>query len=197
MFSSSCFRWSRGPSFNRSSSICRRPESHACFFLFPFLFLWRCRFFRVIFASLPFLLFLVRRVRRTCFSFQVVIFYLVITGWIFLYHLLWEFNQKFNHVIKRVNPPSTLHPIPFLNPSSRRSVNQPSSHSVSHFVEFLTAADQVGMDRSCAWAWSNSTMHLPWDSKGDSTRVLLTNKKYIYCKPSERSVLSLQPERVL
>ena len=39
LFSSSCFRWSRGPSFNRPS-ICRRPDRHTRFFFPPF-----CLFF--------------------------------------------------------------------------------------------------------------------------------------------------------
>ena len=75
-----CFRWSRGPSFDRPS-ICRRSDSHTCFFLsfFPFfLFIWRCRFFRVFSRFL-----LVWRVRRTFFPSGWCFFYLVTTGWIF------------------------------------------------------------------------------------------------------------------
>ena len=41
--------------FNRPS-ICWRPDSHTCFFflfLFSLLFIWRCRFFRVFFCTIP------------------------------------------------------------------------------------------------------------------------------------------------
>ena len=49
--------------------------------LLVFLFLWRCRFFRVLLYHYRFLF--LRRVRRTFFSFQMVFFYFVTTGWIF------------------------------------------------------------------------------------------------------------------
>ena len=46
------------------------------------LFVWRCRFFRVFFLY-HFRFLFVWRVRRTFFSFRMVFFYLVTTGWIF------------------------------------------------------------------------------------------------------------------
>ena len=47
-FSSLCFRCSRGPSFNRPS-ICRRPDSHTCFF---FSFLHEMSLFPSIFSTI-------------------------------------------------------------------------------------------------------------------------------------------------
>ena len=80
-FSSSlCFlRCSRGLPFNRPS-ICRRPDSHTCFFFF-LLFIWRCRFFRVFFVPLP----LSPCMESTSYviSFRMVFFCLVTTGCIF------------------------------------------------------------------------------------------------------------------
>ena len=68
------------PSFNRPS-ICRRPDSHTCFFLsFFHFFIWRRRFFRVFFV--PFPLSLCMESTSYVLSFQMVFFYLVTTGWI-------------------------------------------------------------------------------------------------------------------
>ena len=50
-----------------------------CFSLF--LFPWRCRFFRVFFVRLPF--YLCMKSASYVFSFRIVFFYLVTTGWIF------------------------------------------------------------------------------------------------------------------
>ena len=80
-FWSLSFHRSRGPSFNRPS-ICRRLNSHTCYFppppfvylemsLFPSIFGYHSRFLYV------------WRVRRTVLSFRIVFFYLVTTGWIF------------------------------------------------------------------------------------------------------------------
>ena len=81
-FSSLCFHWSRGPSFNNSSK-CRRPDSHKCLYILIFsfclfgdvaffeYFLYHCRFF------------FVWSLRRNVFSSRMVSFYLVTTGWIF------------------------------------------------------------------------------------------------------------------
>ena len=94
-FSSLCFHRSRGPSFNRSS-ICRPPDSRTCFFLFSFLIIWRCRFFRVFFVPLPFSLCM--ESTSHVFPFRIVFFYLVATSWIFDISLC---ENSINHSINR------------------------------------------------------------------------------------------------
>ena len=70
-----------GHSFNRPS-ICRRPDSHTCFFLFvPFVSLEMSFFpIRVFFVPLPFSLCM--ESTPYVLSFRMVFFYLVTTGWI-------------------------------------------------------------------------------------------------------------------
>ena len=67
--------------FNRSSiycTVCTRPDSHACFFLFFLLFIVRCLFFRVFFVPLPY------NTTSYVFPSRTVFFYLVTTScWIF------------------------------------------------------------------------------------------------------------------
>ena len=60
-----------------------RSDSHTCFFGFfflSFLFIWRCRFFRVFFPLSPCM---DCRLRCTFFPSGWCVFYLVTTGWIF------------------------------------------------------------------------------------------------------------------
>ena len=105
-FSSLCFlRGSRGFSFNRPPSICRRPDSHTCFFvsylemsLFPSIF---CTI-----AAFPLNAF-EWSVRRTFFPSEcwMVFFYLVTTGWIFDTSLLLCDNS----MIQSIHIPTYLH----------------------------------------------------------------------------------------
>ena len=67
--------------------ICRRPDSHTCFFGGGFLlFLWRCRFFLFFFPSIfctIAVFFCMESSTSYVLSFRVVFFYLVTTGWTF------------------------------------------------------------------------------------------------------------------
>ena len=58
------------------SSICMRPDSHTCFFLFPFFL--ETSLFTSIFVPLPFSLCM--ESTSHVFLFQMVFFYLVTTG---------------------------------------------------------------------------------------------------------------------
>ena len=57
------------------------PIPHVFLFSFHLLFTWRCRFFQFCFVPLPFSLCM--ESTSYVFSFQMVFFYLVTTGWIF------------------------------------------------------------------------------------------------------------------
>ena len=106
-FSSLCFRWSRGPSFNRTS-ICRRSDSHTCYFFlsfFPFfLFIWRCRFFGVFFF-VPSPLSLCMESTSYVLFFRTVFFLPCDHGLDFLHQLMWEFNQPNNQIMSGRSPP--------------------------------------------------------------------------------------------
>ena len=66
-----------GSPFNRPS-ICRRPDSHTCFF--PFVDLEMSLFSNIVFV--PFPLSLCLESTSYVLSFRIVFFYLVTTGWI-------------------------------------------------------------------------------------------------------------------
>ena len=67
---------------NRRQAEMGLDQSYYIFTFFTFLFIWRCRFFRVFFLYNFHFLF-VWRVRRTFFPSGWCFFYLVTTGWIF------------------------------------------------------------------------------------------------------------------
>ena len=87
VFSSLRFQKSRGPYFN-SPSICRRSDSHTCFFLLLFslffCFIWRCRFFRVFFP-----LSLCMESTSYVLSFRMVFFLPCDHGLDFWHQLMW------------------------------------------------------------------------------------------------------------
>ena len=106
-FSSLWCRWSRGPSFNRPS-ICKRPDSHVCFFLFFLLFIWRCHFFRVFFVPPCSLC-----VESTSYvlSFRMIFFYLVTTDWgfdIIFCVRIQSINKKNVHFLRFTTSPYFL-----------------------------------------------------------------------------------------
>ena len=72
---------------NRRQTEMGLDQSYYIFTSFTFLFIWRCRFFRVFFLYNFHFLF-VWRVRRTFFPSGWCFFYLVTTGWIFDISLL-------------------------------------------------------------------------------------------------------------
>ena len=87
---SSKYRIRRGyisPSFNRLS-ICRRPDSRMCFFLFSFCLFGDISFSKLFFVPLPFSLCM--KSTSYVLSIRMMFFYLVTTGWIFDFSLLCE-----------------------------------------------------------------------------------------------------------
>ena len=99
-----------GPSFNRPS-ICRRPDSHTCFFfLFSFCFFGDVAFPEYFVYHWRFL-FVVWRVRTSfVLSFRMVLFYLVTTGWIFDIILLYE-NSDIKNSITMGSPILYCYPV--------------------------------------------------------------------------------------
>ena len=83
-----CFRWSRGPSFNRLSIFRRPNNSEACFsFLFPFVDLGMSLFPNIsIFLLCTIAVF---SLHLPCDHGLIFYFY-------FRYQLMWEFNQSTN-----------------------------------------------------------------------------------------------------
>ena len=78
------FRGHPAPSFNRSS-ICKRPDSHMCFF-FPFVYLEISLFPSVCFVPLPFSLCM--ESTSYVFPFRMLLFYLGTTDWIILHQFM-------------------------------------------------------------------------------------------------------------
>ena len=98
-FSSLCVRRSRGPSFNRPS-VCRRPDSHTCFFLsFSFCLFGDVAFSEFFFVPLPLSPLYGEYVVRSFLPNGV--FYVVGTGWIFYIGLLCEnsINQSIGIIL--------------------------------------------------------------------------------------------------